>query len=114
MLNVKNISIKTKTLGLVFVSMLVMASVTTYVVTKESKVVLIEKSKNSLISAREVKSKQIDRLFKSTVSDINVLAINANVSKVLEELIKLHRELEVKATDPYPVDDMDVEDVKDT
>lgn len=113
MLKVKNISIKVKTLGLIFVSMLVMASITTYVVTDESKSVLIEKSKNSLISAREMKSKQINRFFDRLVSDINVLAINANVSKVLAELITLHRELEVGPTDPYPVDDFDVDDVMD-
>ena len=113
MITLKNTTIKVKTLGLIFGSMLMMALVTTYVVTKESREILIQKSENSLISAREMKSNQLDGFFKRMISDINVLALNANVSKILAELITLHRELEVMPTDPYPVDEMDVDDVMD-
>jgi len=108
-----DVSLKTKTIGLLIGSMIFMAIAMTIVVSIQSKDVLVHKSYDALVSAREVKAKQIETFFKKRVGDINVLAVNANVSKILSELISLHRELEVKPTDPYPVDDMDVDDVID-
>jgi len=108
-----NISLKAKTIGLLIGSMIFMAISMTIIVTLQSKEVLLDKSNDALISAREIKANQVENFFKQKISDINVLAINANVSSVLSELIGLHKALEVKATDPYPIDDMDVDDVID-
>jgi len=108
-----NISLKAKTIGLLIGSMIFMAISMTIIVTLQSKEVLLDKSNDALISAREIKANQVENFFKQKISDINVLAINANVSSVLSELIGLHKALEVKPTDPYPIDDMDVDDVID-
>jgi len=108
-----DISVKAKTIGLLIGVMVFMAVTTTIIVSMQSKEILLKKSYDSLISAREVKTNQIEKFFKMKIADINVLSVNANVSSVLSELIGLHRSLEVKPTEPYPVDDMDVDDVID-
>ncbi len=106
-----DISLKAKTIGLLFFSMIFMALATTVIVSIQSKEVLLKKSEDSLVSSREVKANQIEDFFKKRLGDINVLSRNANVHSTLAELIYLHKELEVKPTDPYPVDEMDVDDV---
>ncbi len=108
-----DVSVKTKTIGLLIASMVFMAVAMTVIVSKQSKEILLKKSYDSLISAREIKTNQIETFFKERIGDINVLSVNANVSKILAELISLHRELEVAPTAPYPVDEMDVDDVYD-
>ena len=113
MKSITNISLKAKTIGLIVGVMVFMAVSTTVIVSMQSKEVLLNKSYDSLISAREVKANQIENFFQERIGDINVLAVNANVSKILSELISLHKELEVGPTDPYPVDDMAVDDVID-
>lgn len=106
-------SLRAKTIMLLVGAMVFMATSMTIIISIQSKDVLLEKAYNSLVSSREVKTNQIERFFSKIAVDIEVLALNANVMKILSELIVLHRELEVKATDPYPVDDMDVDDVID-
>ena len=106
-----DVSLKAKTIGLLVFSMVFMAIATTVIVSIQSKEVLLKKSEDSLISSREVKAKQIEDFFHKRLGDINVLSRNANVHSTLAELIRLHKELEVEATDPYPVDEMDVDDV---
>ena len=106
-----DISLKAKTIGLLFLSMFFMALATTIIVSIQSKEVLLKKSEASLMSSREVKANQIEDFFKKRLGDINVLSRNANVHSTLAELIYLHKELDVKPTDPYPVDEMDVDDV---
>jgi len=106
-----DISLKGKTIGLLVFSMIFMAIATTIIVSIQSKEVLVKKSKDSLISSREIKANQIENFFKKRVNDIGVISLNANVHSTLAELIRLHKELEVKPTDPYPYDEMDVDDV---
>jgi len=111
--NLSDISVKAKTIGLLIGVMVFMAVTTTIIVSMQSKEILLKKSYDSLISAREVKTNQIEKFFNTAIADINVLSVNANVSSILSELIGLHHSLEVKPTDPYPFDDMDVDDVID-
>ena len=113
MKNLSDITLKAKTIGLIISVMLFMAISMTVILSIQSKNVLLEKSYKSLTSAREVKSNQIEGFFTKAIADISVMALNANVSKLLSELIFLHKELDVKGTDPYPVDEMDVDDVID-
>jgi len=83
MKNIFNITLKAKTIGLLIGSMIIMAISMTVIVTIQSKDVLLKKSNDALISAREVKANQIENFFKQKISDIDVLAVNANVSSVL-------------------------------
>ena len=108
-----DISLKAKTIGLLVFSMVFMAIATTVVVSIQSKEVLVQKSYDALVSSREIKANQIENFFKKSMNDINVLSRNANVHSILAELIHAHKELEVKPTDPYPIDEMEVDDVID-
>jgi len=113
MKNITNISVKAKTIGLLIGVMVFMAVTITVIVSMQSKEILLKKSYDSLISAREVKANQVEKFFQKSIADINVLSINANVLSTLSELIGLHKSLEVKPEAPYPFDDMDVDDVID-
>ncbi len=101
--NITDVTIKTKNLGLLFGSMLFMALVTTFIVATESKEVMMEKSYDALVSARESKSNQMQNFFAERVGDINVLTVNANVRDITVDLIHAHDELNVSAADEYPV-----------
>jgi len=87
MKKILDISLKGKTIGLLVFSMVFMAIATTIIVSTQSKSILLKKSEDALISAREVKANQIEDFFKKQIA--------------------------VKATDPYPVDEMDVDDIID-
>jgi len=101
---ISNISIKAKNLGLLISSMLFMAIVTTYVVSAESKKVMLEENYETLVSARESKSNQIQNFFSECLGDLKVLALNANVHNLTVDLLEAGKELGVGATDRYPVE----------
>jgi methyl-accepting chemotaxis protein len=63
----------------------------------------MKKSYNSLTSARDSKVNQIQNFFSERIGDINVLAVNGNVKNLTNDLIYVHKELNVQATDNYPV-----------
>ncbi|MBL0708586.1 MAG: methyl-accepting chemotaxis protein [Sulfurimonas sp.] len=104
MLNVTNVSIKTKNLGLLFGSILFMAIVTTYIVIVDSREILLEKSYDSLVSVRDSKLAQLENFVKEKIVDIKVLGVNDNVKKLTIDLIDAYDKLKVKATDDYPVE----------
>ena len=101
---ITDVTIKTKNLGLLLGSMFFMAIVTTYIVSTESKKVMLEEHYSSLVSARESKANQIQNFFSERLGDLRVLALNANVHDLTLNLIDAHKKLGVGATDPYPVD----------
>ena len=100
-----NVSIKMKTLGLLILSLVSMAVIITVKVSSSSQEILVKKSYDALISARESKTNQIENFFAERIGDINVLAVNENVKNITNDLAFVHRELNVKATDKYPVHD---------
>jgi methyl-accepting chemotaxis protein len=103
-MNMANISIKAKNLGLLFVSMLLMVVVTTYIVSTESKKVMLDEHYASLVSARDSKTNQIENFFKERLDDIEVLAKNENVHNLTLDLINAYEELNISPTGRYPVD----------
>ena len=108
--SITDVSVKVKNLGLIFGSLLLMAVVTTYIVSAESKEVLVKKSYDSLISARESKSIQIENFFKERIGDINVLAKNGNVAELTKDLLDVQNKLEVGANEKYPVQNAEVQE----
>lgn len=101
---ITDVTIKTKNLGLLFGSMLLLALVTVVIVSMESENVLLEKSYNTLVTSRDMKANQIETFFHERVADIKVMSINDNVINLTKDLIYVHKELKVKAKDKYPVD----------
>jgi len=101
----KNISIKTQVLALVIISLIVLATVLTFVSISESKEALMKKSYDSLTSARDSKAQQISNFFAERIGDINVMAESKNVKDLVDDLIHVHNELEVHGDANYPVND---------
>ena len=101
---INNVSIKMKSLGLIFASLFLMAFVMTMVVSSESKDVLLKKSYDSLVSARESKSIQIENFFKERMGDIHVLSESENIFGLIEELNALDEEINVDPEGKYPID----------
>ena len=99
-----NVSIKTQVLGLVIISLVILSTILTFISINESKAALMKKSYDSLTSARDSKSNQIQNFFKERIGDINVIAESENIKNIVEDLIYAHEKLEVKATDSYPVE----------
>ena len=99
----KNISIKTQVLGLVIISLIVLSTILTFLSITESKEALIKKSYDSLTSARDFKSNQIQNFFKERIGDINVISKSKSIKSIVEDLIYVHKTLGVKGTEAYPV-----------
>ena len=72
----------------------------------KSKDALMKKSYSSLTSARDSKGNQIQKFFSDRVADIKIIAKSKNVEDLVEDLIDVHEELDVKRTDNYPVDNL--------
>ncbi len=99
----KNISIKTQILALVIISLITLTVILTLTSVSESKDALIKKSYDGLTSARDSKSEQIQNFFSERISDINVIAKSKDVKELVEDLIYVHEELQVKGHENYPV-----------
>jgi methyl-accepting chemotaxis protein len=52
---------------------------------------------------RDLKKNQIQNFFNERIGDIEVLSRSGNLTNLVLDLIQVHNELEVQATDPYPV-----------
>jgi methyl-accepting chemotaxis protein len=99
----KNISIKTQVLTLVIISLITLTVILTFVSVSESKKALIKKSYDSLTSARDSKSEQIQNFFAERIGHINIIAKSNDVKDLVEDLIYVHEELKVKGHEDYPV-----------
>jgi methyl-accepting chemotaxis protein len=99
----KNLSIKIQVLGLIIISLVTLSAILSFVSVKESKQALLEKSYDSLTSARDSKSNQISNFFSERIGDINVMSKSKDVKELVEDLIDVHNELGVKGDENYPV-----------
>ena len=64
---------------------------------------MMQKSYDTLTSTRDSKTNQIKYFFDKLVGDITIMAKGDNVLNLTNELIKIHKELQVKGNDPFPV-----------
>lgn len=99
----KKMSIKIQVILLVVVSLVLSGLISTYISSSKSKEALIKANDSRLSMGRDLKKNQIQAYFTNRIADINVLATNANVKNIANDLIAVHKELNVQATDPYPV-----------
>ena len=101
----KNLSIKLQVIFLVAISLAILAIATTFISVSQSKSALMSNSYDNLTTVRDMKKNQIQNFFGERVGDINVLARSNNVHMLINDLNDVEYELEVKATDSYPVND---------
>ena len=110
---ITNVSIKTKNLGLIFGSMLFMALVLAYIVSSESKDVMLAKSYNSLTSANETKKNQIDEFFKLKIEDIDMLSRSKNITSLIHDLNSLDDKLSIDPKGTFPINNPIVKEITD-
>ena len=102
-MKIKNLTIRTKVLGLLILTMLVMTLISTYEVVSKSTAFMIDSSFKKLITEREIKTNQVENLFKTQISDIKVLSKGANIRELVSDLVYVNNELEIGPDSPFPV-----------
>ncbi|MBU0632805.1 methyl-accepting chemotaxis protein [bacterium] len=111
MRSITDVTIKTKNLGLIFGSMFFMAIVTIYIVSTESRALLMHKSYESLLSARDSKSIQIEEFFKERMRDINSLSKSQNILGLINDLNALDQEISFDKKGSFPVNNPHVKQI---
>jgi methyl-accepting chemotaxis protein len=86
------------------ISLVLLALITTYISVSESKEALTKNSYSQLTTVRDMKKHSIEGFFKERVGDIEVLSRSENTYDIVNDLLRVHHELDVKATDRYPVE----------
>ncbi len=102
----KNISVKIKIVSLLVLSLLLLAVTLAIFSTIEIKTSLLKQNYSVLTSTRDSKAEQISNFFKERVGDVDVLSKSENIKLLVNDLITVHKQLEVKASDNYPVDNV--------
>ncbi len=96
-------SIKIQTIALMSIALIILATIIGTTSVLSSKSALLEMSNDKLEALRDIKKNQIETFFSERTADIKVLAHAENVENLVKDLINTHKELQVGATDPYPV-----------
>ena len=104
----KNISIKIQVIGLVLLSLILLATILTFSAITESKSALMKKSYDGLTSAKDSKANQIQNFFAERIGDINVMAEVQNLQTLLEDMEKVSVALDIDELKPFPVNEPDV------
>ena len=99
----KNMSIKLKMIMLTTISLMILAVISTYIASVESKNALVENAKSKLISLRDIKKHEIEAFFDDNINNIEAISNSKNISDLTRDLLRVHEELHVSATENYPV-----------
>ena len=98
----QDLSIKTKIIALIVSSLVLLSTVLAFLSIISSKNALVENSYNRLTSARDSKKEQIHNFFEQKRKDIHVLSDSEDIQLLVNDLIFIHKELEVKSNEKYP------------
>jgi len=107
----KNVSIKIQIIGLVAASLVALSIILTIASVGKSKDALMEKSYDALKTVNNIKKKQIQQLVHFRLADLKVLAHGQDTRHFTNELRSIYTELEVKATDKFPVENSFTKDI---
>jgi len=108
---VRDVTIRTKNLGLLFGSMLLITLVTTYMVTTQSKEVMLKESYKSLMTSNEIKKAQLEEFFQFRANDIKVLARSKNITSLVNDLNGLDETLNIDPKGSFPVDNPAIKEI---
>jgi len=107
----KNASIKVQIIGLIVTSLVALSVILTIASVGKSKDALIKKSYDALKTVNNIKKKQILQLVHFRLADLKVLANGQDTIHFTNELASVYTELEVKATDKFPVENSFTKDI---
>jgi len=97
------LSIKSQVMLLTILSLILLASTTTFLSSSKSKDALMKSSYERLSTVRDMKKNQIQGFFNRAIMDINVLAMSKNLQDISWDLLTVLEDLEVEANAPFPV-----------
>lgn len=98
------LSIKLQVILLVVSALVLLALITTYISTSESKSALTENSYANLTTVRDMKKNQIQSFFSERVGDIKVLAEVQNLETLVKDLNGLDGKMVIDGEKPFPVE----------
>ncbi|MDH4944265.1 methyl-accepting chemotaxis protein [Sulfurimonas sp. C5] len=101
----KNLSIKLQVILLVFISLITLAVITTFISVNDSKSTLMKNSYNQLTMVRDIKKSRIETYFNNRVKDIELLAGSEEIKNMVNDIIFMNDMLEVEDDGTYPVND---------
>ena len=97
------LSIKQQVILLVSISLIALTFIISIVSVSKSKTALMDGSYSTLTTVRDMKKNQIESFFSERIGDINVLSRSDDIHTMIDDLISVEKELDVKSTDKYPV-----------
>ncbi len=99
----KNISLKIQIIALITMALVILASALAYTSISQTTDALMKQSYSTLTSVRDMKKNQIQNFFSGAVDDITILSRSKDLHKLVKDLRHVHKELDVKGGNPYPV-----------
>ena len=107
----KNLSIKVQVLALVVISLVFLSVVLTYISISKNEESLTKKAYDSLTTDNQIKKTQIEQLIHYRLADLKALANTKDINYFSKELLYAYKELGVKSTDKYPIDNPLVKEI---
>ncbi|MFT7002867.1 MAG: methyl-accepting chemotaxis protein [Sulfurimonas sp.] len=104
------LSIKFQVILLTTLSLILLATITTYISSSKSKDALIQNSYKNLTTVRDIKKNQIENFFKSAIRDIDVLSVSNNLQNISWDLLNVLDDLEVEPDAEFPVNNFAVKE----
>jgi len=99
----KSFSIKIQIILLTTLSLILLASITAYISTSQSKESLMKTSYSQLTTVRDMKKNQLQDFFAQRVGDINILSHSEDIIKIVKDMNYIHENLNVGETDTFPI-----------
>jgi len=106
----KNMTIKTKVISLIVVSLSLLTVVLAVFSVSKVKESLLAQNYAVLTSARDGKTNQIKNFFAERIGDINVLAKSSNVKDIIYDLDNAYDLVDIEEKGSFPVNEMVIKD----
>ena len=101
----KNMSIKVQVLSLIFVSLIVLGTVTSISSVYKSKGALMQNNFSQLKTVRDLKKSQIEDFFITSIASLNVISNSNNVGYLADDLFRLEEKMDVTPNKEFPISD---------
>ena len=110
-LRMTKLSLKLQIILLSVISLVILASITTYLSVSKSKDALMMNSYSQLTTVRDMKKNQIQNFFAERIGDIKVLSRSEDVRKFTQALNNANEILNINPSDDFPVNENLVKEI---
>ncbi|MFV0563715.1 cache domain-containing protein, partial [Malaciobacter mytili] len=106
----KNLTIKSKILFISLCSLIILGVVLAIISVTQSRSILEENAYKRLETITLIKQHQLETFFQEVTEDITILSRNLSIHTLVEALIEIHPELNLKEKDDFPINNQLVKD----